>query len=194
MIGLVNPPAGPGATKGYATAIAGLWRDLAGALTVLDGYAASPERLDEEGAAETLASLQYALHASGELALGLDPPARAAVAHAELADALAEARDVTADMAEIVRRGGHEAAAPLIWEWRGSLFRVRLARKRLAEQQAPAPETGGPIPHRPLAALVATVLTLVGALAVAGGATVSIWPVWVAGFVLVGLAAVAYRP
>jgi hypothetical protein len=51
--------------------------------------------------------------------------------HEEFAQALAEARDLTAEMSEALSRGGCEAAAPLVWEWRGVLFRVRFARLRL---------------------------------------------------------------
>jgi len=190
----LGTPAGTGTTS-YSTAIAGLWHGLAGVLRELDVYAAEPWRLDDEGAADALASLQYALHSSSELVLGLEPPADAAHAHEELSIAVEDARDMTAEVTAAVRGGGATLAAPLVWEWRGVLFRVRLARKHLAETPQPAIASEPVAPReRPLAAVVATVLTICGATAVAGGASLGQWPIWAAGFALVGLAIAAYRP
>lgn len=190
----LNLPAGTRTTR-YASEIAGLWHGLAGALRELDVFAAEPWRLADEGAAEALASLQYALHSSSELVLGLQPPRQAARAHEELTIAVEDARDMTAEVAAAVRHGGIDAATPLVWEWRGVLFRVRLARRHLTQAPKPTvPPAPKPRRERPLAALVATVLTVLGAAAAAGGAGLAQWPLWAAGFALVGLAVVAYRP
>ena len=117
-----------------------------------------------------------------------------ASAHAELADALTCARDATADVAEAVSIWGADGVDTILHEWRGALFRVRLARMRLA---TPAPravvvedsferDLGRP--------LVAITLALAGALAFAAGATLQLWPLWVAGLVAVCGSVVAYRP
>jgi len=97
----VRPSVAGGQREGYAAALTGLWKRLGWALTELEAIAADPgELLDEDRVLERLPSLQYALHAASELALGLRPPATAEAAHAELAAALAGARDATAEFAE----------------------------------------------------------------------------------------------
>ena len=62
--------------------------------------------------------------------------AAARTAHAELADALRCARDATAEVAEAVSIWGAAGVEPLLHEWRGALFRVRLARLRVAPPAA----------------------------------------------------------
>ena len=99
--------------------------------------AAEPERLDDDDAPPSLRRLQYALHLASEQAYGLAPPPARATAHAELADALACARDATAEVAEAVSIWGAEGVEPLLHEWRGALFRVRLA--RLGSRRPPPP-------------------------------------------------------
>jgi hypothetical protein len=47
-------------------------------------------------------------------------------------------------MVETIEIGGNDAASELIFEWRGALFRVRLARMRLGVQPEPAPSPGKP--------------------------------------------------
>src|SRR4051812_8460220 len=110
--------------------MSGLWPGLSDTLTRLDRLAGDPEAI---GGARDLASLrrlQYSLHLASEHAYGVEPPAGAATAHAELADALACARDATAEVVDAVETGDDVAA--LFHEWRGALFRVRLGRLRLA--------------------------------------------------------------
>lgn len=171
-----------------------LWAGLARALPRLDVAAANPQSLDTEDAALTLRRLQYALHLSAEHAYGLEAPAAEASAHAELTDALVCARDATADVAEAVSIWGADGAEPLLLEWRGALFRVRLARTRLA---TPSPAR---VPEERAddagirAPLVAFALALGGALAFVAGATLALWPVWLAGIVAVCVSIVAYRP
>ena len=63
--------------------------------------------------------------------LGLSPPIAAAPAHTELAAALAGARDATGDVVEAVDLTGSRGVDVMLHEWRGALFRVRLARLRL---------------------------------------------------------------
>lgn len=133
-----------------------------------------------------LAALRYALHRGAELAHGLAPPAATWGPHAELADALEDARDATAHVADALADGGSAAAAPLVWEWRGALFRVRLARLRLEhgtdEPIAAVAAPAEPWLRRPVAALV---LLLGGVGLVLAGALVDVWPLWTAGIALV---------
>lgn len=179
---------GTGERQGYATALAGLWAGLAWALHRLEQVAAEPaERLADHDAPETLARLQYALHSSSELVHGLEPPPGAESAHAELAAALAGARDATAEVAEALEASGPRGVDPLLLEWRGALFRVRLARMRLAATPPPAP---APLPAErelcsPGAATLATTLVLLGVLGFTAGAMLALWPVWAAGLALV---------
>src|SRR6478752_6180409 len=132
MIGGVSRGVQSDERQGYANALDGLWTGLSRTLTHLERYAAEPEDwLETEDAAETLASLQYRLHVAGELSAGIVPPPGSTTAHEELSAALADARDATAEVVEALGFGGWIEAAPLVPEWRGALFRVRLARLRL---------------------------------------------------------------
>jgi hypothetical protein len=191
---IANVTAGTGTGERYATAMGELWTSLARTLSHLDGAAADPNGLDDDGAAHALRRLQYSLHLASEQAYGLDPPAGVQTAHAELADALACARDATAEVAEAVAIWGAEGVQPLLHEWRGALFRVRLARLRLL------PQAPRPVPHeapereslaRPVTAFL---LALCGAVAFVGGATVGLWPLWAAGMLGVAASILAYRP
>lgn len=194
MIGAVRPTAGTGGQAGYATAMAGVWTSLARTVSVLERLASDPdEHLADPGMVESLPHLQYILHESGERALAIDPPAGAETAHAELAAALAEARDITAEIYERATDEGVESIRGLVYEWRGALFRVRLARLRLSgrpEQQPAAAATDDPRPH---ASLAATLLVLAGAVILAAGATFALWPIWSAGLALVAAACLVYR-
>jgi hypothetical protein len=171
------------ARERYATKIAGLWRGLSEALDRLERLAADPAvRLADPDELDTLPRLQYTLHAASEIVAGIAPPADAEATHAELAAALAGARDATAEVAEAVEHGGAEAAEPLVWEWRGALFRVRLARLRLVptpERPAPAPAEAERVATRAIA------VTLVGAIVVALGALLGEWPLAAGGLTVV---------
>jgi hypothetical protein len=169
-----------------------LWSGLARTLSRLDRLAGDPHQLDAAEAVDALRRLQYALHTSAERAFGVVPPVGAETAHAELADALACARDATAEVAEACAVWGAEGVQPLLHEWRGALFRVRLARMRLvppprrrAADEAPAALT------RPL---IAFLLALGGSLTFVAGATLALWPLWTAGLLAVCGSVVAYRP
>ena len=183
-----------GTDERYAVAMGDLWTGLARTLSRLDVAAAEPELLDETGAAGSLRRLQYALHLAAEHAYGLEPPPAAASAHAELADALACARDATAEVAEAVSIWGADGVATLLHEWRGALFRVRLARMRLAAPAPRAPVVEEPVQRDLGWPLAAFMLALVGALAFVAGATLQLWPLWVAGLVGVCGSVLAYRP
>jgi hypothetical protein len=191
----VAPRTGTG--ERYAVAMGDLWTGLARTMARLDVAAGEPERLDDDEAATSLRRLQYALHLAAEHAYGIEPPPAAASAHAELADALACAREATADVAEAVSIWGAEGVQPLLHEWRGALFRVRLARMRLAVPALAATKPAEREPEhregigRPLAAFL---LSLTGALAFVAGATLALWPLWVAGLVAVCVSVLAYRP
>jgi hypothetical protein len=101
---------------------------------------------------------------------------------------------MTGEVAEAVEHGGSAAAYELLFEWRGALFRVRLARLRLTASPltSPAPPRSGP--QLPLAAAAATALTFLGVAAFAAGAVLILWPLWAAGLVLVAGGVLAYRP
>lgn len=187
------PDVGIGERQGYATQLAGLWHDLSRTLRRLDEIAGTPAAEQAEEAAAELDRLRYALHLAGERVFGLVPPPGAEAAHTELAEALAGARDATAEIAEAVEEGGWEATRPLVHEWRGALFRVRLARMRLA----PSPHTAPTEPRREgeiVAPLAALGLTCSGAAAFVLGATEASWPLWLAGMVAVAAGLLVYRP
>jgi hypothetical protein len=175
-----------GERQTYATAIAGLWNGLTRTLSRLEQIAADPdETLAGADAVEALPGLQYTLHAASEAVAGIAPPAEAQSSHAELAAALADARDATAEVAEAAASGGAEAAWPLVWEWRGALFRVRLARLRLAPGAEPA---GVERSERTTIAATAVALTLAGAIVVALGVLFGLWPLAAAGVTVVACA------
>ena len=192
----MRPVVASGQREGYAAALTGLWKRLSWALTELESIAGDPAELfDEESVLDRLPSLQYALHAASELALGLRPPAGAEIAHAELAAALAGARDATAEIAEVLEHGGGIAAEPLLPEWRGALFRVRLARLRVATPKPlPAELETEPEPTTRGDALAATILVLGGATVFATGATLQLWPVWALGLALFASGVLVYSP
>jgi hypothetical protein len=178
----------------YAVEMGELWNDLSRTLSRLDRLAADPERLDEDRVEAALRRLQYSLHLAAEQAYGVEPPAGAEPAHAELADALACARDATAEVADAVGDWGADGARPLLHQWRGALFRVRLARLRLATPRPARPAEDVPLDGgiaRPLAAFL---LALAGALAFVAGATLGWWLVWALGLVAVAASVLVYRP
>ena len=100
-------------------------------------------------------------------------------AHDELAWALGGARDATAEVAEALDEQGLDGVAPLLHEWRGALFRVRLARLRLAAPKPASrarPDAGASgVGARPPAASPSCWRSL-GALAFAIGAVLALWP------------------
>src|SRR4051794_23180898 len=159
----------------------GVWKELALTLRRLEALALRPP--DELGAdrAPELQRLQYSLHQLGERIVGLRLPEAALAAQAELADALAAARDATAELAAAMWTDGPAGAAPLVYEWRGALFRVRLARMVLAPARPRQPEQVEPAAHDVRAALAAFALTLAGGAAFVSGAVVAAWPIWAAG-------------
>jgi hypothetical protein len=176
------------AARGYAGTMAGFWSGLSGTMRALDTIAADGNRLDD-AAVGPLRTLQYRLHWSSELLDGVRPPAGARDAHDELRNSLADARDATAEMVEAIELGGHDAAAELIFEWRGALFRVRLARMRLGVQPEPESPAGRP-PYR---AAAAAGLAMLGAAAFLSGAVLIVWPLWAAGIALVAGALLVQR-
>jgi hypothetical protein len=188
--------AGTSTTERYSSAMAELWGGLSHSLSLLDRLAADPDSLANDDASARLQRLQYSLHVASEEAYGLDPPADAEPAHDELAWALGGARDATAEVAEALDEQGLDGVAPLLHEWRGALFRVRLARLRLATPKATPEPIVVPEPQaselvRPFAAVL---LALLGALAFAIGAVLALWPVWAAGLIAASAAILVYRP
>jgi hypothetical protein len=186
---------GPGTGQGerYATALAGVWSDLSRTLSRLEAIAARPEELGDD-ALDALPALQYSLHRSSELTAGIEPPLGEEGWHTELAAALADARDATGEVADALDTGGPEAAAPLVLEWRGALFRVRLARHRLQGRPVLPALDPEPAPPRPWPALAAGFLILVGAAAFTTGATLTMWPLWALGLTFVAAGFLVYRP
>jgi hypothetical protein len=186
--------------RDYATAVAELWDSLADALLHLERIAESGSDLIDEDAFDELPPLQYTLHTASELALGIEPPRGAEAIHEELVDSLAQARDTTARVAAGLSDGDDELVERSLPEWRGALFRVRLARLRALERlsvpirsEAPAAfsETAD---GSPASAIAATSLVVVGALLFTSGAVLAAWPVWAAGLALFASGFVLFRP
>ncbi len=191
IIASLRSSAGTSAARQYAGTMAGFWSALSRTLHGLETLASDPRRLDAD-AVGALRSLQYRLHWSSELLAGVDPPPGARSAHAELADALVDARDATGEFADAIEAGDGNTSA-LLLEWRGALFRVRLARVRLSIRP---PRPAAPLPGQgfPLAAAIATALTIAGVAAFTAGAVLVLWPVWALGLALVASGYLAYRP
>jgi hypothetical protein len=186
MIGEVGYGAGTTERERYASALAGLWQSLSTTLARLDAVAADMRSLD--GALEKLPVLQNRLHWAGELIAGIEPPAGSERAHAELAVALRHARDSTGEMREALEIEGIAGAWRRVHEWRGSLFNVRLARRRLeAGSAVPEPRSEGisRISRFDWRPAVAVLLVLGGTVAFTAGAVATLWPVWAVGLALV---------
>jgi hypothetical protein len=173
-----------------------LWAGLTRTLSRLDAIALEPDVLDGEEAVAALRRLQYRLHLASEHAYGLRPPHGAAEAHADLAASLALARDATAEVVEAATDGGLVAVEPLLYEWRGVLFGVRLARLRLAGPPRPPGLEAGvdpPASSPALRPLAAVLLVAAGAATVVVGARLGLWPVWAAGLVATALSPLVHR-
>lgn len=178
----------------YATQVGALWTGLARTLAQLERLAADPACLEDADVLDSLKRLQYRLHVASEDAYGISPPSGVEPVHAELAAALAGGRDSTAELVETLEEDGFEAALLCLHEWRGALFRVRLARLRLS---VPAPEPAPPSQERPVgvrAPLIAILLAVLGAAAFLSGAALDIWPLWAAGLTAVGAGFIGYKP
>jgi hypothetical protein len=191
-----------GERQSYESSVARLWERLGIALTRLERIAeASPEQIVDEAGGD-LPSLQYALHASAELAVGIQAPKAAEAAHEELLGALGHARDTTAEVSAAVDDEDELSVERMLPEWRGSLFRVRLARLRALERSPlplPEEEPDRRAPHRPApdpsrAAVTATVLIFSGAALFTAGAVLAAWPLWAAGLALFGGGFILFRP
>ena len=186
---------------GYAEAVSNLWERVGASLVRLERVAESPADGLADGFLEELPQLQYSLHAGAELAVGIDPPPGGETLHAELVSALAEARDITAEVGFALEGGDVELVQPLLPEWRGALFRVRLARLRALERatmplgsdRATAPEPRRSRERASVSAIVATALVIGGAFLFTAGAVLAAWPVWAAGLALFAGGFVLYR-
>jgi hypothetical protein len=192
---IVRPPSGTGLREGYAAALADLWSGLAPTLTNLDALAATPaEELLDRGT-RILPRLQYELHAAAELALGIEPPTGTIRQHTELATALADARDVTAELLEAVEAGSLETVAGLTYTWRGALFEVRLARLRLGAAARSAAFFEGMEHRRPFEqrALLGFILVLAAVAAAVGSAVLGLSPLFAAALILLAAAAIVVR-
>jgi hypothetical protein len=192
-----------GEPQGYAEALSQVWERVGTALVRLERVAENPDAADDGVLLSELPQLQYSLHAGAELAVGIDAPPGTEALHAELVAALAEARDVTAEVAGAFEVEDTELVETLLPEWRGSLFRVRLARLRALERSSPAIGGDGEVSattrrrgrERPsVSAIVATALVIGGALLFTAGAVLAAWPVWTAGLTLFAGGFVLYRP
>jgi hypothetical protein len=181
----VSQSTGTGGRHGYASALAGVWYALSQTLRRLEILAADPD----DGAGEELPGLQYALHIAGERIAGLEPPPGQQDAHDELQAALADARDATAEVADAFAYGGLAAAQPLVWEWRGALFGVRLARSRVPRDAAPEEPTPPVASRRRNETIVLGVIALpiVAVVAVAAAAGAAGWTIVIALLVALGV-------
>jgi hypothetical protein len=187
----VAPVGGVG--ERYATQVGALWSGLARTLFELEQLAADPAQLADEESVDLLSRLQYRLHSASERAYGFAPPAGIEPVHTELAAALAGARDATSELLDAILEDGPDAALLFVHEWRGALFRVRLARLRLS---APVTQTEErePEPKRSLRwPLLAFTLTLAGSIAFAAGAVAGPWPLWAAGLLAVSASLLIYK-
>ena len=183
---------GTGARESYEAAIAGVWTDLRTTLHRLEVLAADPdESLARDDAAERLGGLQYSLHRSAELVTGLEPPLEAEAAHEELASALADARDATAEIAYVLEVDDAEGAGPYVYEWRGALFRVRLAQLRLSSPAAQSAVATAPHGTSARQVVLAWTLVAAGALVLAAAAVAGIWLLAAVGLAAFALGAVA---
>ncbi len=179
----------------YASQVGELWHELSTTLVRLESIASTPDLLDEDETVGALRRLQYRLHTASESALGLSPPASAEPAHTELAAALTGARDATGDVVEAADAHGSRGVDVMLHEWRGALFRVRLARLRLTgggvdrswstEETAPKQKLRPPV--------TAALLTITGAAAFAVGAVAGPWPLWVCGMLTICISFLMYR-
>ncbi|MGH3005090.1 MAG: hypothetical protein ACRDOS_04180 [Gaiellaceae bacterium] len=191
-----------GEPQTYAQAVGDLWERVGSALVRLERIAESPPDLVAEDFVDELPSLQYSLHAGAELAVGIEAPRGAEALHEELVASLAEARDATAEVALALEVADAELVEPLLPEWRGILFRVRLARLRALERTAVPREETVATPHRArprrerasVAAVVAGALVVGGAFLFTAGAVLAAWPVWAAGLGLFAGGFLLLRP
>ncbi len=182
-----------GVGERYATQVGALWSGLARTLFELEQLAADPAQLEDDDSLALLRRLQYQLHSASERAYGFAPPAGIEPVHVELAAALAGARDATSELVDAVDDGGAEAALLFLHEWRGALFRVRLARLRLTAPRT-QPEKREPEAEQSLRRpLFAFTLTLAGSIAFATGAVGGPWPLWAAGLLAVCGSLVIYK-
>ncbi|TMJ93053.1 MAG: hypothetical protein E6G67_13580 [Actinobacteria bacterium] len=188
--------------QGYESAVADLWQSLGRALVRLERIAeCPPDRLADE-ALDDLPGLQYGLHSAAEMAVGIEPPRGGEVVHEELLAALAQARDSTAEVGLALRTDDQELAEQLLPEWRGALFRVRLARLRAVERGTGRPLERAPdpladeIPARGagIPAVAASALVLGGAILFTAGAVLAAWPLWAAGLALFAGGFLLVRP
>ena len=192
-----------GEPQTYAQAVGDLWERVGSALVRLERIAESPPDLVAEDFVDELPSLQYSLHSGAELAVGIEAPRGAEALHEELVASLGEARDATAEVALALEAADAELIEPLLPEWRGILFRVRLARLRALERTAlPREGTSAADPHRPrakrerapVAAVLAGTLIVSGAFLFTAGAVLAAWPIWAAGLGLFAGGFLLLRP
>lgn len=192
-----------GEPQTYAQAVGDLWERVGTALVRLERIAESPPDTVADDFVDELPSLQYGLHSGAELAVGIDPPNGAEELHHELVASLSEARDATAEIALALEAGDAELIEPLLPEWRGVLFRVRLARLRALERTSVYGGSDGgeqPVLRRArrerasVSAVLATLLVVGGAFLFTAGAVLAAWPVWAAGLALFAGGFVLYRP
>jgi hypothetical protein len=191
-----------GEPQSYAAAVTDLWERVGTAVVRLERIAEAPADAVAGDYVEELPSLQYALHSGAELAVGIEPPEGAEALHEELVAALGEARDATAEIA-LALDADADLVEPLLPEWRGILFRVRLARLRALERggarrnvrAASSRDTGEEGPGRStLLTGIAVLLVAGGALLFTAGAVLAAWPVWAAGLGLLAGGFVLHRP
>ncbi|MGH2995730.1 MAG: hypothetical protein ACRDON_12135 [Gaiellaceae bacterium] len=191
-----------GEPQSYAAAVTDLWERVGTAVVRLERIAEAPADAVAGDYVEELPSLQYALHSGAELAVGIEPPQGAEELHEELVAALGEARDATAEIA-LALDADADLVEPLLPEWRGILFRVRLARLRALERSsalrnvraAASQGTDEKAPGRStLLTGISVLLVAGGALLFTAGAVLAAWPVWAAGLGLLAGGFVLHRP
>ena len=171
----------------YATQVGELWSGLSRTLARLEALAAEPELLDDDERSTRCGAFSTACTSRASTRSGSPAGRGRAGAHRARGGARRRARRDRRGRRGARRRRALDGVDALLHEWRGALFRVRLARLRLRRAAAGA----ATLDRSPRAgAAAARARARWRAVLARGrrrrrasrvGATLELWPVWVAG-------------